>query len=872
MLEKFLVWSSKAFRRPWVAFVLAIIATVIFAFGVPKIKFDNSIKNMLPETNRDKVVHNYYEDPEQFGSSDLILIGIDTDDAYSEKTLRYVAELEAAVNDLNMTMPARNMAKLLGLSEADGGKVVDALKGVGIGEDNYKDTMIPLITSAQKLQSEFSWDAAFANKVARAAPGVSPDVLFQNFRSPIKKTQSLISADYIKFADDELKVEKLVPDGDLSSENIAALKGRVQSWSIYDKALVSSDGKLTSLVVTPNKLSNDLQNVLADSVAKLLSDKADPSFKVYLDGEAIIGNQITKQIYSDIEFLLPLVILVVLLILFLNFRTIQGVAYPAAIILVSVVCTVGLMAYLGVPLSVVGICVPVLLVAIVSAYGIHQMNHYFLDTASDKLSILDHNMKSVGLAISLSGITVMVGFGALATESFVPIKNFGIFTAIGDLVGVACALYLLPSMILLSRKPKHVFQTEKQGGWINSLLRFFDGLNRSHSKAVLIVSIALSVVAAIGIFSLKSELNNVSFFRKSTTIHRADDHLNERLAGTEDLNVVLDTDLSDPYHRGEKKADSGDNEIIEATTPEVLGKIDQFSADVQKQFPFATKVMSFNDALKKMNQEMNGGSASFYKIPDSKDLISQYLLIFTGDISDVLTSNHDKLRVAVTMKRVGSDDVEKVKQYCLSYFSKDFLEKNHLRVEITGTSNLYDVANTMLVDGMIQSIYLCIGIVFLLLVLVLRNFRMSLISILPIIVTLLLNFGLMGLFHIPLNVATALVSSIAIGIGVDYSIHFITWYRNELYETQDILLAIKNTIFKKGRGILYNMFVVFGGFLVLGVSSFVPLMQFGLLVAACMVFSATGALVIVPAIIRLLAKKDYEFLYLGTRKAKNAAD
>jgi hypothetical protein len=867
MLEKFLVWSSKAFRKPWVAFVIAIVATVIFAFGIPKIKFDNSIKNMLPTTNRDRVVHEYYEDPEQFGSSDLIFIGIDTDDAYSEKTLRYVSALEAAVNDLNMTLPGQNMANLLGLSAEEGAKVVEALKGVGIGEENYRDTMIPLLVSAQKLQSEFSWDAAFAAKVAKAASSVSPDVLFLTFRSPIKKTQSLISADFIKFQDDELKVEKLVKDGELSSEHIAALKARVQSWSVYDKALVSSDGKLTTLIITPNKTTNELQNVLAKTVGKLLADKADPSFKAYLDGEPIIGYQITGQMYSDIHFLLPLVVIVVLLILFLNFRTIQGVTYPAAIILVSVVCAVGLMAYLGIPITIVGICIPVLLVAIVSAYGIHQMNHYLLDHDTDKLTILDHNMKSVGLAITLSGITVMVGFGALASESFVPIKNFGIFTAIGDLVGVACALYLLPALILLSRKPKRVFQTESQKGWINSLLHFFDRLNKRHSRAVIVGAIAISVVAGVGIFSLKSELNNVSFFKKNTTIHQADDHLNEKLAGTEVLNVVLDTDLSDPYRRGEKKADSG-GDVVEATTPEILGKIDQFSSDVMRQFPFATKVLSFNDALKKMNQEMNGGSASFYKIPDSKDLISQYLLIFTGDVSDVLSSGHDKLRVAVTMKRVGSDDVEKVKQYCESYFTKDFLQKNHLRMEITGTSNLYDVANTLLVDGMITSIYLCIGVVFVLLVLVLHDLRMSLISIIPIIVTLLLNFGLMGLLNIPLNVATALVSSIAIGIGVDYSIHFITWYRNELHDKPDILLAVENSIYRKGRGILYNMFVVFGGFVVLGLSKFVPLVQFGLLVAGCMVFSAVGALVIVPAIIRLLAKRDYEFLYLGTRAAK----
>jgi len=168
------------------------------------------------------------------------------------------------------------------------------------------------------------------------------------------------------------------------------------------------------------------------------------------------------------------------------------------------------------------------------------------------------------------------------------------------------------------------------------------------------------------------------------------------------------------------------------------------------------------------------------------------------------------------------------------------------------------------VDGMIKSIGLCIVVVFLLLLLVLRDARMSLIAITPIVVTLLVNFGVLGFCNIPLNVGTAIVSSIAIGIGVDYSIHFITWYRNELRGTADIDEALEKSIIHKGRAILYNMFIIVGGFMVLVFSNFVPLIQFGSLVAVCMVMTAIGALALVPAIIRLLARRHLAFLALGT--------
>jgi Predicted exporters of the RND superfamily len=863
MLEKFLNWTAKAYKKPWPIVIAAAIITVIFAFGIPKVKFDSSIKSMLPANNRALVIHEYYENEDRFGASDMVIVGIDTDDAYSERTLKYLKGLEDEINALNNTMPAHDMATLLKVSDEDGATVIEALRSVGIYEGNYEQELLPLVTSAEKLEAAFGWEAPFAEKIAKAASAVTPaKLLYEYYETPIHKTQSIVSADYIANEDDSLVVKTLVEDGEITAESVDGLKARVSSWDLYNGALVSSDGKLVSILVSLNTGNVALKGEINSEIGRILKERATPGFATYLDGEPVIEAMISKQMFSDIILLIPLVVLMVLGILYLCFRNIQAVTYPALIILFSVVTTVGLMAFCNVPISIVGITIPVLLVAIISAYGIHQMNHYFLAPETDKLEILNLNMKSVGLAITLSGIAVMIGFGALIAEEFVPIRNFGIFTAIGDFIGLIGALYVLPSLILVSRKPKTVFSTETEKGWIKKLLRGFQKLNRKYSAVVVALSLVVCAVAGFGATRVVAELNNVSFFKKGNTIHVADDHLNEKLAGTEMLNVVLDSDLSDPYRRdGTSAADT----IVEITNPEVLNKIDRFSADVKKEFPFVTKVMSFNDPLKKMNQEMNGGSPEFYTIPQDPELISQYLMIFTGDVSSVLSPNHDKLRISMTMKRVSTAEIEKVSDYCRNYFTKDFLDANHAQLQITGAANLYNVANTLLVDGMINSVILCLVIVFILLLFVLRSFWMSVISIIPIMMTMLLNFGLMGVLHIPLNVATAIVSSIAIGIGVDYAIHFVTWYRNELRSSPDIKLALENSINKKGRGILYNMFVIFGGFIVLAVSNFVPLIQFGSLVAVCTVFSAVGALAVVPAIIRLLAKKDFDFLYLGTR-------
>jgi uncharacterized protein len=882
MLERFLAWSTKAYRKPWIVVVIAILATLFFALGIPKLKFDNNIKNMLPSTNPELAIHEYYEDEARFGASDMIFVGIASDDIYSEQSLGYLRTLEDEIAKVNLELPGQNVAKLLGLKAEEGARVVDALRGVGINELNYKETLAPLVVSADKLAESFGWDKAFAARVAAKAAKVDARKLYNAYETPINKTESIISADYLAFEDDSLVVKKLL-DEDVGPTTGAELKKRVESWEIYKDALVSDDGKLATILVRLNTHDIDIKGSLNRALTAMLKGKADPAFKPYLDGEPVIEEMISSYMVRDISLLMPLVVVVVAAILFACFRSVQGVAYPGAIIVMAVVWACGSMGYLGIPVTVVGTAMPTLLVAIVSAYGIHMMNHYLLDARSDKLAILDSNMRNVGLAITLSGITVMVGFGSLVSSAFVPVKNFGVFTAWGDLVGVIGALYVLPCLILASRKPKTAFASEdeddpsKSKGWVGHLLRGFVKVNKKASTAVVAVSVLVAVGFFYGLFLVRTEINNVGFFKKSEWIRASDEVFNEKLAGTQVINVVLDSDLSDPAKRvdgavaaaatADASAPVADASApAEITTPAVLDRIESFSTDVRRQFPYVRKILSFNTLIKKLNQEMNGGVAEMYAVPRDPNLISQYMMIFTGDAKSVLSPNHDKLRISINMKRCSSEDLEKVRKYCVAYFGEDFLKANHLQLRITGVSHLYIVANSLLVQGTVNSIYICLGVVFLLLLFVLRDLWMSLVALVPIVITLLLNFGILGYFKIPLNAGTAMISCVAIGIGVDYSIHFITWYRNELRKDGDIRAALERSIMHKGRAILYNMFVIVGGFMVMVVSRFIPLIQFGTLTSLCMITTAVGALVIVPAIIRLLAKRDYKFLYLGTKE------
>lgn len=863
MLDHLLQKATALYRNPRLILGISLVLTLGFALGIPQIHFDNDVRSMLPAGNTDVEINNYYESEDQFGNSNLIFIGIESADAYSAESLNYVRDLQTAIDGLNETLPVENLAKLLGWSRDDAVRLREALGSLPWNASSAGEVWEPFVAEPQGLADATGLDLGLAQKASAWVKGHSAKDLYQAYEAPIKSLQSLTDADDIVNEDDTLQVRKLV-DGELTPESIATLKQKIASWPVYQDALVSRDGTLSTILVTLASSSKSVQTSVDQALDRLLVEKARGGFHTFLDGESVIADQIGKSMFADMAVLVPLVVFVVLGILFLSFRRWEGVVYPSIVILISVVWSVGLMAWLQIPLNVVSVAMPVLLVAISSAYAIHQMNHYFLDPSSDRMEVLVHNMKSVGLAITLSGIAVMIGFGALMIESFVPIRNFGIFTAVGDVFAIFAALFVLPSFLLADRRPKTVILQEPDKGFIGGLLNSFARATARHPGKILIAATVVTAVFAGGTFLVKSELNAVSFFKDDTAIRQADTILNDKLAGTQSLNVILDSDLRPVLARQLAPAEGQDHRH-DLTTSAVLQKVDAYAAALQARFPSVSKVVSFNDMLKKMNQEMTGGSPSEYRVPDDSTLIAQYLLLFSGDTQSVLSPNYDKLKITLNMKRSSSEEVEAVRQFTLAYFEPDWQKAQGLQVQVTGTAHLYNVANDLLVHGNIISLGLCLGVVFVLLLVVLRSLWMTLIALLPIFVTLAINFGVLGFFGVPLNSGTAMVSSIAIGIGVDYSIHYITWYRNELRKGHSIVEAVHQSILHKGRAILYNMFVIFGGFIVLTASSFVPLIQFGALVSLCMVTTAFGALIVVPAAIHWLARKDRKFLHLGVK-------
>ncbi len=308
--------------------------------------------------------------------------------------------------------------------------------------------------------------------------------------------------------------------------------------------------------------------------------------------------------------------------------------------------------------------------------------------------------------------------------------------------------------------------------------------------------------------------------------------------GTTTLNLILDAN-------GEKDT---------FKDPEVLQLIEKMQNNVENELPLVGNSFSLTDYLNRMNKVMNADKEEFNTIPDDKKMIAQYLLLYemSGDpenLNKVVNYDYEKLNVTFQLKSDNSKALNSVLDIINSY--EDDFNNLGISVKYAGSGYKGLVFTDLILEGQIMSLILSLIIVIILLSLMFKNLWIGLIGAIPIIITALISFGIMGFLNIPLNTTTALLSSIAIGIGIDYAVHFIEQYRNNAIKSNDKLLVAQQTMAHSGRAISYNAVVVIAGFLVLLFSVFPPNRELGALVSLNMFTSFIGTITIMLVLLNI---------------------
>jgi uncharacterized protein len=628
-----------------------------------------------------------------------------------------------------------------------------------------------------------------------------------------------------------MEVGRLVDEDDLpqSPEDLDYLKERVMSKEMYKGVIVSEDGTAT-LIIFSLYDEADLRKVSKEVKSKTQALQLPE--KMYYAGSPMMITTISHLIASDLKRLFPIAFLLIAISLFIGFKTIRGLILPLLSATIAIVWVIGIMALGGFEMSMVSNNIPIVLLAVGTAYSIHVLNRIG-QLREDMNKAIVIALISVVIPVILAALTTMTGFVSFIFGSYLTmIRDFGIFTALGTFIAVVLALTFVPAVIsIFPGDNKRRAGIPGNNGRSVFLSLFHSPLQIvliKHTNKVLIFWIMLTVVSIGGIFLIERNVDIRNYFRKGNPTRVAEDIMNEKFGGTKPIFVLFRGDVQSPD----------------------LMKTMLLTEEHMKKSAYVTNTQSIAGLI----LEMNGAMGDAREIPDEKEKIEQLWFLIDGNES-IRKFVSDDLDEAIVISRFLSPDNNAKKEFAV--YMNSFIEEHAseaFTIEITGMPFIDVTMDRSLINSQLSSLSIALLFVIIIVGIFLRSFRSGIFAAIPIISGIVILFGVMGYTGIPLNIATVLVASIALGIGIDYSIHVITHFNDSLQKGASVADALEETIRISGKAIIINVISVSSGFLVLLFSEMVPLQYFGLLIFLSMVGSGLSALTLLPVILVLKNK------------------
>ncbi|MBN1159222.1 MAG: MMPL family transporter [Bacteroidales bacterium] len=617
------------------------------------------------------------------------------------------------------------------------------------------------------------------------------------------------------------------------------LRARLRNNEMAFKIVVSENFRHSLILLNPEEGLTDAEilETIREQLEMIPGDE-----KVYINGMPYFRYEIQKIAIRDLLILLPLALLIMIVFLYISFGEKRGVLLPLSMVSMSAVIAMGLMPMLGWDFSIVAILVPILMIAVANNYGIHIISLYQelngRDSGHTMKSIVDQILKRLSRPIILTGLTTIIGILGLVTHIMLPAKQMGIVSAIGIAFALVFSLTFIPAVMsgMQKGKPVSIRKTDK-AGFISRMLRWSGQTTTRKTRLVILVFAVFFVFAGAGISRLKVSINFENMMprkhdlRKSARI--ADDHF----GGTRYISLLFEGDIKDP---------------------DLLQRMYSYERELEKE-PEVSDVTSLATVIRLISRAMNDpGDPMYDTIPDSRAAVAQYLefYMFSGDPDDfeqLVDFDYTKALMNIQFTARDIRTFNRITGRISDLVTAD----PGFRIQ-AGNSLVEKQMSEAIITGQMNSLVFAFAAILILLAVIFRSFAAGLLGSLPLLFTLVCNFGLMGWMGIRLDIGTSLLSSIAIGIGVDYTIHFFWRLKLEIQQGKSAEEAVVATLSTTGRGITINAFSVIVGFAVLFLSGITILKAFAFLIIFSLLLCLLCALTLVPALCMVLKPK---FLY-----------
>ena len=608
----------------------------------------------------------------------------------------------------------------------------------------------------------------------------------------------------------------------------------------YYGSMFSTDGKSVCLLV-------DHTPYIGDTACGPLSNQVNALVASFgFDEYHVAGRCVGQAFYIDLiqgELVLFLAIAFVLMvaILYLMYRSWLAITAPLSMVLLSVAITLGFMEITGKSMDVMASAIPTILVVVGLSVAIHSLTK-FLKERNNGRTVEEATLitlKNIGLANLFTTLTTMVGFGSLATSGIDPINDFGLYSAAGVGIAYLLSLTYLPAFFILFG---HRFKPGNSVDWTGFFSKIIQVILK-RKRTIWIASGLITLIALVGALQVRENTLLLEDLSRDTKISRDFAFFGERFQGTRPLEVAVQiTDTS-----------------LDLFDPVVLKKMEQIEDSLR--FYYQTGFIFSPVAMVKIgNRSLSGGSPDEYEIPKStsrlRQIVREIRFLQNGELlSAYITPDLRSARMKGLLKDIGSKKAFQLRTQ-IEPVLKKIIGDTPLKVSITGTAELIDKNNRNLALnigwGLIISFLFIMGIVYYLF----RSVKIVFISLLPNVIPLLALAGLMGFSGISMKISTAVLFTIAFGIAVDDTIHFLAQLRSERKKGLPMSKAVPNAFVNSGKPIVVTSIILCSGFLVLSMSSFMATRLIGLLTAFVMVLALMGDLILLPTLFNLREGKS----------------
>jgi predicted RND superfamily exporter protein len=617
-----------------------------------------------------------------------------------------------------------------------------------------------------------------------------------------------------------------IPAGPAERERLRAeLQGNDLAYGL----VVAEDFRFALLLAN---LAEGVSDDQAVALLEALLEQYPGEEKTYFTGTPYLKHEIQALAIRDLAILLPLGLLVMILFLYLSFREKRGVVLPLAVVLMSIILSMGLLPLMGWELSILAILVPIMMIAVANNYGVHLIARYqelnALRPDWDLKQITSQALAHLSKPILLTALTTIVGVLGLAAHLLLPARQMGVAAALGIAFALLLSLTFLPA--LLSGMKKGAVQASYVAARprrVDRLLAWFGALAVRKPRQVVYVFAGALLLLGLGIVRLEVSIRHEDMMPRAHQLRHATQIADDYFGGAKNLSLLWEGDLKDPA---------------------LLRRMDAVEQQLE-QLPEVSRALSLATLLRKMSQALNDPTdAGYDQIPATRDAVAQYLELYAmsgepEDLEQLVDFDYTQGAMNVQFKaadlrsfRQVLDKIDQIVQrepQCILAAGHSLMEKELAEAIVRGQ------AYSLLFAGL--AIVILMAIIF-------RAIGAGLLGSLPLGFALLGNFGLMGWLGFDLDIANSLLSSIAIGIGVDYTIHLFWRLKAELQDGLSYAEAIPKTLRTTGRGIAINAFSVMLGFAMLFFSGLVLLKTFAFLILFTLLLCLLCALVLIPAL------------------------